>query len=61
MILGIAVERKRMEKSLKDLFDIAHANAMELMTFEEDKQFLQAQRKEGRSGKMGSLCAVLLK
>jgi hypothetical protein len=31
--------------SLKDLFDIAHANAMEFMTIEEDEQFLQAQRK----------------
>lgn len=41
------------KESLEDLFDIAHANAMALMTVEEDKQFMQAQRKKGRPGKMG--------
>lgn len=30
-----------------DLFDIAHANALELLTIEEDKQFLINQRKKG--------------
>jgi hypothetical protein len=48
-------------ESLKDLFNIVHANAMELMTIEEGKQFLLAQRKEGCPGKMGSLDTVLIK
>jgi hypothetical protein len=30
------------------LFDIAHANALNLMTIEEDRAFLLAQREKGR-------------
>ena len=41
-------------EELKQLFDIAHANAMEIITIEEDKQFLIAQR-EGRRGYMAGV------
>lgn len=37
---------------LDDLFDIAHANALEQMTIHEDKEFLQMQRQKGRPGVM---------
>lgn len=39
-------------EQLDSLFDIAHASAMELITIEEDKQFIIAQR-NGRRGYMG--------
>ena len=32
----------------ENLFDIAHANALEMISIEEDKQFLMAQREPGR-------------
>ena len=35
-----------------DLFDVAHANALNMMTIQEDKDFLLAQRKKGRQGSM---------
>ena len=38
--------------SLINLFDIAHANAMSMITLEEDREFLSAQRLEGRQGSM---------
>jgi len=44
-----------------DLFDIAHANAMDLMNIQEDKDFLMAQRKKGRQGAMSSVDNVHLK
>ena len=41
-------------KDIDQLFDIAHANAMELMTNEEDREFLKLQR-EGRQGTMSGV------
>ena len=41
------------------LFDIAHANAMEMIRIQEDREFLLAQREPGRRGKMGSVDKVL--
>lgn len=38
--------------TLDDLFDIAHQDALETMTIEEDKEFLQKQRQKGRQGCM---------
>lgn len=38
-----------MEK-LYNIFDIAHVNAMSMMTNEIDKKFLESQRKKGRPG-----------
>lgn len=37
---------------LNNLFDIAHADAMNLMHSEEDKEFLAKQREDGRPGSM---------
>lgn len=36
--------------NLDDLFDVAHANAMNLIKLQEDKEFLKAQREKGRRG-----------
>ncbi|XP_045104729.1 uncharacterized protein LOC123500125 [Portunus trituberculatus] len=46
-----ANERKFVD-SLENIFDIAHANAMSMITLEEDREFLKAQREEGRRGSM---------
>lgn len=45
--------------SLEDLFDIAHSNALEKMTIQEDKEFLAKQREKGRPGSMVGVDAVL--
>lgn len=37
---------------LDDFFDVAHANALELIQHEEDKEYLLAQRRKGREGSM---------
>jgi hypothetical protein len=44
---------------LDNLFDIAHANALNLMNIEEDKQFLILQRQRGRKGKMAGVDKAL--
>lgn len=41
--------------SLNDLFDVAHADAMQLIKIPEDKEFLTAQREKGRRGTMGPI------
>ena len=46
---------------LEGLFDIAHANAMNMISIQEDREFLLAQREVGRRGKMGSVDKVLTK
>lgn len=40
--------------SLDNLFDIAHANALSMISIEEDREFLKAQREAGRRGYMTS-------
>ena len=45
----------------EDLFDIAHAKALSMISNEEDKNFLIAQHEKGRCGAMSSLDRVLLK
>ena len=40
---------------LDDLFDIAHANALQLIKIEEDREFLIAQREKRRRGCLGSI------
>ena len=52
---------EKFKQSLDDLFDVAHANALSMMTIEEDKQFLMAQREKGRQGCMGGIDANLVK
>ena len=44
---------------LDELFDIAHAEALDLIVIEEDRQFLLAQREAGRRGKMGNVDLTL--
>ena len=46
---------------MDELFDIAHARAMEDISIEEDRAFLLAQREKGRRGKMGSVDKAWLK
>lgn len=41
--------------TLDDLFDLAHADAMNLMRIEEDKKFLILQRQKGRPGCMSGI------
>ena len=50
-ILILAENRKEFEDSLGDLFDIAHANATNMIKIE-DRKFLFAQRQKGRIGSM---------
>jgi hypothetical protein len=45
--------------TLGDLFDIAHADALTLITIIEDRDFLLAQRDKGRRGTMGPLDTTL--
>lgn len=44
---------------LDDLFDISHADALQLITIEEDREFLKMQRKKGRPGYMAGVDTVL--
>jgi hypothetical protein len=46
--------------SLGALFDIAHQNAMNMMTIQEDKDFLLAQREDDRRGVLGSVDRILV-
>ncbi|GBL91888.1 hypothetical protein AVEN_172798-1 [Araneus ventricosus] len=41
--------------NLDNLFDIAHADALQLMKIEEDRLFLQRQREPGRPGHLGGV------
>ena len=43
---------------LEDVFDIAHADALTLITIPEDRAFLISQRKKGRPGSIGSIDMV---
>ena len=43
---------------LEDLFDIAHANALNIMKIKEDKDFLISQRQKGRLGSIGGIDTV---
>jgi hypothetical protein len=46
-------------EELDNLFDIAHADSMQLIKIEEDKAFLEAQRHKGRRGLMTGVDTVL--
>lgn len=58
---GAAQKKKEKEFSdkLDDLFDIAHANALTMMSSAEDVEFLKAQRRKGRPGCMLGVDEVL--
>ncbi|KAG0728270.1 hypothetical protein GWK47_032826 [Chionoecetes opilio] len=49
---------KKFGEKVNDLFDVAHANAMAIMTEAEEKDFLLAQREPGRRGRMGGVDPV---
>jgi hypothetical protein len=46
-------------QDLDNLFDIAHADALDLIKIQEDKEFLIAQRQPGRQGCIGSVDRTL--
>ena len=46
---------EKLQQSLDDLFDVAHVNALNMMTIEEDKQFLMAQREKRCQGCMSGI------
>lgn len=46
--------------TIEELFDIAHANAVELISHTEDKLFMESQRQKGRPGCMSGVDKVLL-
>lgn len=43
-------KEKQFTDKLEDLFDIAHTNAMQMISLEDDKHFLTLQRQKGRPG-----------
>lgn len=53
-------EQEFIEKN-EELFDISHANAMDIMDEEEDKKFLEMQRKKGRPGIIGGIDRIKIK
>ena len=54
------VNEATFSENIQELFDIAHADAMRLIEKEEDKLFLECQRKKGRPGCMVGVDKVLL-
>ncbi len=46
---------------LDDLFDVAHADALQMIKIDEDREFLIAQREKGRRGCLGSIDMKLAK
>lgn len=52
---------KELSEKFDDLFDVAHANALDMVNMEEDKLFLMNQRKKGRPGSMLGSDRVLAK
>ena len=48
-------KESQFEEKLDNLFDISAANALEVMTIEEDKEFLILQRQSGQPGYMSGL------
>ncbi|KAG0728799.1 hypothetical protein GWK47_031715 [Chionoecetes opilio] len=50
-----AKKQKTFQESLPDLLDIAHSDALTLMTIPEDEEFLLARREKGRRGSMAGL------
>ncbi|GBO29412.1 hypothetical protein AVEN_209062-1 [Araneus ventricosus] len=47
--------QQEFESNLDNLFDIAHADARQLMKIEEVRMFLQRQREPGRPGHLGGV------
>ena len=56
---GLQLKETKWRELLKGRFDIAHAEAMNLITIEEDRKFLVAKRETGRSGLIGTVDKAL--
>lgn len=54
-------KEKQFTDQLKDLFDIAHANAMQMISLEEDKSFLTLQRQKERPGYLSGVDYAFMK
>ena len=52
---NLVKKESQFNDKLDNLFDIALKNAMKQIEIEEERQFLLAQRKSGRQGRMGSI------
>lgn len=52
---GIKQKEQKGQHKLEDLFDIVHANALNMIRIEEDRQFLLAQRQKGYPGQISGL------
>lgn len=59
--VGLLFKENTWQAGLDDLFDIAHANAMKIINIQQVKEFLIAQRKKGRRGRMGNIDKIFLK
>lgn len=58
---GLELKETKWQEELEDLFDIAHADALNMIKNKEDKNFLLAQRKQGRPGLIGAVDVALYK
>ena len=58
---GLIHKEQTWAVELQNLFDVAHARAMEIIAIEEDRDFLTAQREPGRKGYMANIDKVLAK
>ena len=56
---ALKMKEEEWKTSLDDLFDIAHAQAMEQINIQEDRQFLTAQCEVGRPGMMAGVDKTL--
>ncbi|GBO04693.1 hypothetical protein AVEN_19393-1 [Araneus ventricosus] len=52
---GVFKQRQELESNLDNLFDIAHADALQLMKIEHDRMFLERQREPGRPGHLSGV------
>lgn len=52
---GIKQKEQKWQHKLEYLFHIAHADALNMISIEKDRQFLLAQRQKGRPGQISSL------
>lgn len=52
-------KEKTFVDNLDNLFDIAHAKALDMIVLQEDKEFLLAQREKGRRGNIGPVDKIL--
>jgi hypothetical protein len=54
-------KEKQFKDQLEDLYDIAHANAMQMISLEDDKKCLTLQRHKGRPGYLSGVNYAFMK